>query len=49
MKEDANRKPDISVIMPALNEEKNILLAVGNSLKAGEDFGIVTEVLVVND
>ncbi len=41
--------PSISIIMPALNEEKNIVLAVQNTLKAFEDFGIKGEIVVVND
>lgn len=40
---------DVSVIMPALNEEKNILLAIKNSLKALEEFGISGEIIVIND
>ena len=39
----------LSVIMPALNEEKNIALAVKNSLAAFDDTGISGEVVVVND
>lgn len=49
MENENNKKPDISIIMPALNEEKNIILAVNNSLKASEDFGISAEVVVVDD
>ncbi len=40
---------DVSVIMPALNEEKNILLAVKNALKAFEECGITGEIIVIND
>lgn len=39
----------LSIIMPALNEEKNIETAIGNSLKALDDFGINGEVIVIND
>ncbi len=39
----------LTVIMPALNEEKNIAAAVGNALKAFKDFNIDGEVIVVND
>ena len=39
----------LSVIMPALNEEKNIAAAVSNSQKAFKDFNIEGEVIVVND
>lgn len=40
---------DITVIMPALNEEKNILAAINNTLTAFEDFSISSEIVVVND
>ena len=40
---------DISVIMPALNEEKNITLAIKNVLKALDEAGIIGEIIVVND
>ncbi len=39
----------VSVIIPALNEEKNIRAAIGNALKAFEDLKIIGEVVVVND
>lgn len=39
----------ISVIMPALNEEKNISEAIDNTLKAFGDFNIDGEIIVVND
>jgi glycosyltransferase involved in cell wall biosynthesis len=42
-------KPTISIIVPALNEEKNIQDAISNTLKAFEDFGIKGEIIVVND
>ena len=42
-------KPEISVIMPALNEEANILPAVDNVLKAFEYFSMTGEIIVVND
>ena len=35
--------------MPALNEEKNILPALEDTLSAFEEFGIDGEILVVND
>ena len=44
-----NDKTDISVIMPALNEAKNIELAVKNSLAAFSEFGLSGEVIVIND
>jgi len=40
---------DVSVIMPALNEEKNILQALKNALAAFQECGINGEVIVVND
>lgn len=40
---------NLSVIMPALNEEKNIELALKNTLKDLDDFNIDGEVIVVND
>lgn len=39
----------LSIIMPALNEEKNILAAVSNTLEAFQDFNIDGEVIVIND
>lgn len=35
--------------MPALNEEKNIIPTVENTLKALDDYGINGEIIVVND
>jgi glycosyltransferase involved in cell wall biosynthesis len=42
-------KFDITVIMPALNEEKNIQDAITNTIKAFGDFAIAGEIIVVND
>ncbi|MFA5161611.1 MAG: glycosyltransferase family 2 protein [Elusimicrobiales bacterium] len=42
-------KIDVSVIMPALNEAKNIELAVGNSLAAFAEFGLEGEIIVIDD
>lgn len=39
----------ISVIIPALNEEKNIVSVVTNTLKALDDFNIDGEIIVVDD
>lgn len=44
-----NKKIDISVIMPALNEEKNILAAINNSLAAFRDYDLRGEIIVIND
>ena len=40
---------ELTVVMPSLNEEKNILLALKNTLKAFEEFKILGEIIVVND
>ena len=40
---------EFSIIMPALNEEKNIELAIFNSLDAIDHFGISGEIIVIND
>lgn len=42
-------KKDISVIMPALNEKKNIVAALINTLNAFKDFNINGEIIVIND
>jgi dolichol-phosphate mannosyltransferase len=42
-------KLSVSVIMPALNEEKNIIAAVDNTLKAFDDYRIEGEIVVIND
>jgi glycosyltransferase involved in cell wall biosynthesis len=39
----------VSIIVTALNEEKNIFLAINNTLKAFGDFHIDGEVIVIND
>lgn len=39
----------LSIIMPALNEEKNIAMAIDNCLKALKDYNIYGEIIVVND
>lgn len=41
--------PYLSVIMPALNEEKNISLAVNNTLNVLDTFNIKGEIIVIND
>jgi glycosyltransferase involved in cell wall biosynthesis len=40
---------EFSIIMPALNEEKNIELAILNSLEAIDHFGIRGELIAIND
>ncbi len=42
-------KVNITVIMPALDEEKNILDSINNTLKALEDFDIKGEIIIVDD
>ncbi|NLO91448.1 MAG: glycosyltransferase family 2 protein [Elusimicrobia bacterium] len=44
-----NSEVKVSVIMPALNEERNIAAAISNSIQAFQDAGIAGEVVVVND
>lgn len=39
----------ITVVMPALNEEKNILSAIDNTIAAFEHYDIQGEIIVVND
>ncbi len=39
----------LSIIVPALNEEKNILLVIHNTLSALKEFAIEGEIIVVND
>lgn len=39
----------VSIIMPSLNEERNVLSAITDTLKAFEDFEIKGEIIVVND
>ena len=40
---------DLSILMPALNEEKNVREAIDATLRAFDDFGIDGEIIVVND
>lgn len=42
-------KIDITVVMPALNEEKNILASITNTLRAFEDYEINGEIIVISD
>ena len=39
----------VTVVMPALNEEKNIAAAIDNTLQSLKDFSIEGEIVVVND
>ena len=39
----------LSIIMPSLNEEKNIMAAMTNTLMAFENFHIDGEIIVIND
>lgn len=43
------KQPTISIIIPALNEEKNILLVIDNTLKALKEANIEGEIVVIND
>mgnify|MGYP001405656647 CR=1 FL=1 len=45
----AEKVLDVSVIMPALNEEKNIHLAVKNALRVFQECDIIGEIIVIND
>ena len=49
MKNKINAKVSVSIIMPALNEEKNIAASIRNSINALNDFSITAEIIVVND
>lgn len=40
---------DISFIMPALNEEKNIAQAIANGIRSFDTFGLNGEIVVIND
>lgn len=43
------KKVDLTVIMPALNEEKNIAAAIRSTARSFGDFGIHGEIIVIND
>jgi len=43
------QKSKLSIIVPALNEEKNISLVIDNTLSALKEFTISGEIIVVND
>lgn len=40
---------EFSIIMPALNEENNLPSAIHNSLEAFDHFGVMGEIIVIND
>lgn len=40
---------DVTIVMPSLNEERNVRAAVADTLRAFKDFGINGEVIVIND
>lgn len=44
-----NPNKAISIIMPALNEEKSISAAISDTLSAFKEFGIDGEIIVIND
>ena len=48
-KSQANKKPSITIVMPALNEGKNILAAIDETLNALDYYAIKGEIIVVND
>lgn len=49
MKHEDKNRMDITVIMPALNEQENIVDSVENTLKSFEDFNVNGEIIVVDD
>lgn len=44
-----NTKRELTIIMPALNEEANIVSAITHSLRAMEEFHIDGEIVAIND
>jgi len=49
MNEDMKKEHDLTVIMPALNEEMNIGAAIDDTFAALEFYGIDGEIIVIND
>lgn len=41
--------PEVTVVMPALNEERNVRAAIDNVLAAFDDYGIRGELIVIDD
>lgn len=39
----------VSIVMPALNEEKNIIAAIDNTILAFKDYNLKGEIIVIND
>jgi dolichol-phosphate mannosyltransferase len=48
-KDPMNKSLSLSIVMPALNEEANIFVAINDTLKAFDSFNINGELIVVND
>ena len=46
---DSEKELDLSIVMPALNEEKNVRAAIDSTLRAFDEFDIDGEIIVVND
>ncbi|MFH0754959.1 MAG: glycosyltransferase, partial [Candidatus Omnitrophota bacterium] len=44
-----SEKTELSVIMPALNEERNVQSAINVTLEGFKSFGIKGEIIVIND
>jgi len=44
-----SREIGLTVVMPALNEEKNIIAAITNTLKAFDESEITGDIIVIND
>ena len=44
-----NKSLSLSIVMPALNEEANIFVAINDTLQAFDSYNINGELIVVND
>ena len=49
MKTDNKKLPSLSVIMPCLNEQDNVLNAIENTILAFEKYFIDGEIILVDD
>ena len=49
MKTDNKKLPSLSVIMPCLNEQDNVLNAIENTILAFEKYSIDGEIILVDD